>query len=152
MAEGVSFVAGAVGGGGFELVQEVLVADGDHDLGAEAAGGGQGGGGEGGFAGADQAVEELLGPGAPFEMAILGSRLGCGAEPRAGVGFGGWAAGLGAGVGGGVHDGEEVFVLVGGGEDFEVVQAAAGAAEEGALAVAEFFFGGFGAVLVDEVE
>ena len=58
---------------------------------------------------------------------------------------------LGAGVGGGVHDGEEVFVLVGGGEDFEVVEAAAGAAEEGALAVAEFFFGGFGAVLVDGV-
>ncbi len=41
--------------------------------------------------------------------------------------------------------------MVGGGEDFEVVEAAAGAAEEGALAVAEFFFGGFGAVLVDGV-
>ncbi|MDR6559262.1 hypothetical protein J2809_003640 [Arthrobacter pascens] len=44
-----------------------------------------------------------------------------------------------------------MFVLVGGGEDFEVVEAAAGAAEEGALAVAEFFFGWFGAVLVDGI-
>ena len=61
------------------------------------------------------------------------------------------AGGLGAGVGGGVHDGEEVFVLVGGGEDFEVVESAAGSAEEDALAVAEVFFGGFGAVLVDDV-
>src|SRR5215207_8433022 len=57
----------------------------------------------------------------------------------------------GAGVGGGVHDGDEVFELVGGGEDFQVVQAAAGAADERALAVAEFLFAGFGAVLVDRV-
>ena len=41
--------------------------------------------------------------------------------------------------------------MVGCGEDFEVVESAAGAAEEGALAVAEVFFGGFGAVLVDGV-
>ena len=60
-------------------------------------------------------------------------------------------AGGGAGVGGGVHDGEEVFVLVGGGEDFEVVQAVAGFADEGALGVAEGFFTGFGAVGVDGV-
>jgi hypothetical protein len=66
------------------LVQEVLVADGDHDLGAEAAGGGQGGGGEGGFAGADQAVEELLGTGAAFEVAVGGGGLGFGTEPRPG--------------------------------------------------------------------
>ena len=57
----------------------------------------------------------------------------------------------GAGVGGGVHDGEEVFELVGGGEDFQVVQAVAGSADEGALELAEEFFGGFGAVLVEGV-
>ena len=123
----------------------------------------------------------LLGPGAAFEVGIGGRGFGGCAEPRPGVramlnGRGGdrialtvrvpsavpaclrsaavpvpQCAGAGAGVGGGVHDGEEVFVLVGGGEDFEVVESAAGAAEEGALAVAEFFFGGFGAVLVDGV-
>ncbi|CAH0272341.1 hypothetical protein SRABI83_03683 [Arthrobacter sp. Bi83] len=41
--------------------------------------------------------------------------------------------------------------MVGGGEDFQVVEAAAGPAREGALAVAEFFFAGFGAVLIDGV-
>ena len=41
--------------------------------------------------------------------------------------------------------------MVGGGEDFEVVESVAGSAEERALAVAEVFFGGFGAVLVDGV-
>lgn len=103
----------------------------------------------------------MLGPGAAFQVGVLGRGFGRGAEAGPGVGCrrrlslrtfvrvrGG---GLGAGVGGGVHDGQEVFVLVGGGEDFEVVESAAGAALEGALAVAEVFFGGFGAVLVDGV-
>ena len=57
----------------------------------------------------------------------------------------------GAGVGGGVHHGEEVFELFGGGEDFEVLQAVAGPAEERALELAEDLLGGFGAVLVDGV-
>ena len=162
-------VAGAGGGGGFELVEEVLVADGDHDLGSEASGGREGGGGEGCFAGADEAVEVLLGPGAAFEVGIGGRGFGGCAEPRPRVRAQRPRCrhrclrrlrcrrcrcryGLPVrGVGGGVHDGEEVFVLVGGGEDFEVVESAAGAAEEGALAVAEFFFGWFGAVLVDGV-
>ena len=39
----------------------------------------------------------------------------------------------GPGVGGGVHGGEEVFVLVGCGENFQVVQSAAGWADEGSL-------------------
>jgi hypothetical protein len=69
---------------------------------------------------------------------------GC-AGPRAGV------FRLGAGVGGGVHDGGEVFILVGGGEDFQVVEAMAGFADERALGVAESFFGGFGAVGVEGV-
>ena len=56
------------------------------------------------------------------------------------------------GVGGGVHDGGEDFELVGGGVDFEVVQAAAFVVEEDALAVAEVFFAGFGAVLVEGVD
>lgn len=154
-------VAGSVGCGGVEAVKEVPVADGDHDLGPEAAGGGQGSGGEGGFAGADEAVEELLGPGAALQVRVRSGGFGRRAEAGPGVGCrrrlrlrtfvrvrGG---GLGAGVGGGVHDGQEVFVLVGGGEDFEVVESAAGAALEGALAVAEVFFAGFGAVLVDGV-
>ena len=38
-----------------------------------------------------------------------------------------------------------------GGEDFEVVEAVFGFAEEGALGVAEFFFGGFGAVRVQGI-
>lgn len=42
--------------------------------------------------------------------------------------------------------------MLGCGEDFDVVEAAVGAAEEGALAVAVFFFAGFGAVLVDGVD
>jgi hypothetical protein len=44
-----------------------------------------------------------------------------------------------------------VFVLVGGGEDFEVVEAVAGFADECALGVAECFFCWFGAVGVDGV-
>ena len=59
--------------------------------------------------------------------------------------------GAGAGVGGGVHDGEEVFELFGGREDLDVVQAVAPAADEGALELAQQFLGGFGAVLVDRV-
>ena len=58
-------------------------------------------------------------------------------------------AGAGAGVGGGVHDGQEGFALVRGREDFDVLEAAAGRAEEHALAAAEFFLGRFGTVLVD---
>ena len=43
--------------------------------------------------------------------------------------------------------------MFGGGEDFQVVESvAASAAEERALDVAEGFFGGFGAVLVDVVD
>jgi hypothetical protein len=64
----------------------------------------------------------------------------------------GGVRGGGAGVGGGVHDGGEDFVLVGGGADFEVVEAAAFVVEEDALAVAEVFFGRFGAVLVEGVD
>ncbi len=41
--------------------------------------------------------------------------------------------------------------MVGGGEDFEVMEAVAGFADEGALGVVEGFFGGFGAVGVDGV-
>lgn len=59
--------------------------------------------------------------------------------------------GRGAGVGGGVHGGGEGFELFGGGEDFQVVQAVFGAADEGALDLAERGFGGFGAVLVDRL-
>jgi hypothetical protein len=64
----------------------------------------------------------------------------------------GGVRGGGAGVGGGVHDGGEDFVLVGGGADFEVVEAAAFGVEEDALAVVEVFFGRFGAVLVEGVD
>ena len=53
--------------GGVRAGEEVVVVDGDHDLGPESAGGGQGAGGEGDFAGADEAVEELLRPGAPVQ-------------------------------------------------------------------------------------
>ena len=61
---------------------------------------------------------------------------------------GAWA---GAGVGGGVHHGDQVFELVRGGEDFQVLQAVPGFAEEGALELAEQFLGGFGAVLVQRL-
>src|SRR6476620_369707 len=55
-------------GGAFgEVVVEVLVVDGDHDLGAVAAGGGQPAVGEGEFAAADEAVEEFLRAGAPVQ-------------------------------------------------------------------------------------
>ncbi|MDP9693312.1 UNVERIFIED_ORG: hypothetical protein J2X79_000849 [Arthrobacter globiformis] len=64
----------------------------------------------------------------------------------------GGVRGGGAGVGGGVHDGGEDFVLVGGGADFEVVEAASFVVEEDALAVAEVFFGRFGAVLFEGVD
>ena len=43
--------------------EQVPVVDGDHDLGAEPARGGQLARGEGEFAGADQAVEQPLRPG-----------------------------------------------------------------------------------------
>jgi hypothetical protein len=133
-------------------------------LGAVAAGGGQGVGGQGYFGGADEAVELFLWPGAAVEVRagvvvvpdpVLGGAA-AGADAGAGalvVGPRGRCRGGagGAGVGGGVHDGEEVFVLVGGGEDFEVVQAVAGFADECALGVAEGFFAGFGAVGVDGV-
>ncbi|MET3935273.1 hypothetical protein ABIE00_003319 [Arthrobacter sp. OAP107] len=55
----------------------------------------------------------------------------------------------GAGVGGGVHDGGDGFELFGGREDFQVLQAVFGPADEGALDLPEGSFGGFGAVLVD---
>ena len=61
-----------------------------------------------------------------------------------------WRAG-GAGVGGGVHDGEEVFELFGGREDLQVLESVAGFADEGALELAQEFLGGFGAVLVQRV-
>ncbi len=41
--------------------------------------------------------------------------------------------------------------MVGGGEDFQAVEAVAGFADERALGVAEGFFGGFGAVGVEGV-
>ena len=147
-------VAGSLGGGVFEPVQEVAVVDGDHDLGAESSRGGECVGGEGYLAGADEAVEELLGPGPPVEAGIrIPATPGSTGPPGSSAppAFPGSpaVAGSGAGVGGGVHHGQEVFVLVGCGEDFHVVQSAAGRAEEGALPLAEFVFGRFGAVLVD---
>ena len=57
----------------------------------------------------------------------------------------------GAGVGGGVHDGEEVFELFGGREDLQVLESVAGFADEGALELAQEFLGGLGAVLVQRV-
>ncbi len=57
----------------------------------------------------------------------------------------------GAGVRGGVHDRQEGFALVRGREDFQVVESAAGRAEEHALAAAEFFLGRLRTVLVDRV-
>ena len=44
-----------------------------------------------------------------------------------------------------------MFELVRGGEDFQVLQAVPGFAEEGALELAEQFLGGFGAVLVQRL-
>src|SRR6476661_486773 len=75
-----SVVAGAAGGGGLDAVEEVAVADGDHDLGAESSGGGQGAGGEGCFGRADEAVEALLGGGA----AVGVGEWGGGVEGRVG--------------------------------------------------------------------
>ncbi|GAB2743021.1 hypothetical protein GCM10027038_46610 [Arthrobacter bambusae] len=45
-----------------------------------------------------------------------------------------------------------MFVLFGGGVDLHVLQAVFGAAQERALVVAEGFFGGFRAVLVDRLD
>lgn len=59
--------------------------------------------------------------------------------------------GADARVGSGVHDRQEVFVLVSRGEDFQVVQPAADGAQEGTLALAGFVVGRFGAILVDGV-
>ena len=101
-------------------------------------------GGEGCFAGADEAVEESLGPGAPVQVrhqvAADPAPLSCCVSapvpssclvppsPGAGV-LGAAVVGAGCGVRGLVAvfmTVSEVFVLVGGGEDFEVVEAAAG--------------------------
>ncbi len=123
--------------GWFEAVQQVAVVDGDHDLGLQPARRGQASGGEGRFAGADQAVEEPLRAG-PQVQGITGRSVR--------------AALAGAGVGGGVHHGQEGLALVRGREDFDVLQAAAGLAEEHALAAAEFFLGRFRPVLVDPLD
>jgi hypothetical protein len=143
-----------LGGCGFDAVEEVPVADGDHDLGAESSGGREGAGGEGCLGRADEAVEALLGEGAAVQVRCRGGGVEHGVEVDSGAvtpAVGGVRGG-GAGVGGGVHDGGEDFVLVGGGADFEVVEAAAFVVEEDALAVAEVFFGRFGAVLVEGVD
>ncbi len=121
----------------FEAVQEVAVVDGDHDLGLQPARRRQTSGGQGRFAGADQAVEEPLRAG-PQVQGIIGRGV------RAAV--------AGAGVGGGVHHGQEGFALVRGREDFDVLESAAGLAEEHTLAAAEFFLGRFGPVLVDPLD
>ena len=57
-----------------EPAEEVAVVDGGHDLGPESAGRGQPSGGEGGFAGADQAVEQPLRPGALVEQGSCSGR------------------------------------------------------------------------------
>jgi len=45
-----------------------------------------------------------------------------------------------------------VFELIGGGEDFQVLETVPGSADERSLELAEEFFGGFGAVLVQAVD
>ncbi|GAA3314315.1 hypothetical protein GCM10017710_20760 [Arthrobacter ramosus] len=121
----------------FEALQEVAVIDGHHHLRPEATVRGQLAGGQGHCAGADEPVEQFLRPGAWVQV---------------GAGAGAGGVGLEARVGGGVHDGGEGFELVRGGEDFQMMQAAAGFADERSLAVAQFFLAGFGSVLVDGID
>ena len=82
-------VAGSLGGGVFEPVQEVAVVDGDHDLGPESARGGEAAGGQGCLAGADEAVEEPLRPGPQVQGGIrwppVSSLSGCGPQCLAGA-------------------------------------------------------------------
>ena len=83
-------------------------------------------------------VEAAIGP-VNISVTALepGSRVtGCDAGPR---------------VGGGVHDREQWFELVGCGEDFQVLQSAVCPADEGTLALAQFLLAGFLAVLVQGV-
>ncbi|MDQ0851435.1 hypothetical protein QFZ65_003373 [Arthrobacter sp. B3I9] len=61
--------------------QEVAIADGDHDLGAESAGGGQGPRGEGNLAAADEAVEKLLRLGRPPSVLRFPGRRRAGPGP-----------------------------------------------------------------------
>ena len=152
----------------FEPVQEVAVVDGDHDLRAESSRRGKSAGAQARFAGADQAVEEPLRPGPqvqgriryaadPFAAVHAAVCAGTVTPVGAAITRGGVlgtavsSACPGAGVGGGVHHGQEGFVLVRGGEDFDVLQSAAGLSQEHALAAAEFFLGRFGPVLVDRI-
>lgn len=69
-------VVSSCGGGGVGG-EEVPVVDGGDDLGSVAAGGGQGVGGECGFGGGDEAVELLLGAGAPVQVGQGGVLLPC---------------------------------------------------------------------------
>ena len=169
-------VAGSLARGVFEPVQEVAVVDGDHDLRAEPSRGRECIRGQGYLAGADEPVEEPLRPGPPVQIRvrvlilililIRGTVSGGGrvtASIRGTVRSRAVAvamltgavthssAGSGAGVGGGVHHGQQWFVLVRGGENFHVVQPAAGRAEEHPLPPGQFLLGRLGAVLIDSL-
>ena len=69
---GCSGVAVVARGGVGELLEEVVVVDGDGELGSESAVAGQFPGGHGHGAGADEAVEEFLGAGAPVQVRAAG--------------------------------------------------------------------------------
>ena len=66
LSRGVA-VVGVVVFDAVEAFEQVLVVDGHHDLGAEAAVGRQFAGGQGHRAGADESVEEFLGAGAAVQ-------------------------------------------------------------------------------------
>ncbi|KQR00072.1 hypothetical protein ASF74_21095 [Arthrobacter sp. Leaf145] len=59
------------------LLEEVVVVDGDGELGSESAVAGQFPGGHGYGAGADEAVEEFLGAGAPVQPGACTVRITC---------------------------------------------------------------------------
>ena len=143
-------VAGSLVGGVFEPVQEVAVVDGDHDLRTEPSRDGECIRGQGYLAGADEPVQELLRPGPPVQIrhpvlgliGVSGAVTAAAPAPKLSptrccfrVAHSS-SAGSGAGVGGGVHHGQQGFVLVRGGENFHVVQSAAGRAEEHPLTAA----------------
>ena len=77
--------AGRAGGVRAEPAEQVPVVDGDHDLGPEPARGGQLAGGEGEFAAADQAVEQLLRPGAQVQATGIGIVRRAGIIRRSGL-------------------------------------------------------------------
>ena len=145
--------------GAAEPFQQVTVVNGDHHLRAQPSRGGQVSGGESDFAATDEAVEEPLRPRALIQP-LRCSRVVRIASRRHQVGPGSTrslCSGVGTGcdagprVGGGIHDREQVFELVGRGEDFQMLQSAVCPPYEGALALAQFLLAGFLAVLVQGV-